>query len=102
MAIFVDRVAELPRLLDALQYHPEGLRIDDLAVEVGRTPDQVREALLTYYTTDLALYDADLVGRPPAIEFVTGPEEDDDWHGRRWCGCGHPSRAASWASPTSR
>ena len=78
MAIFVDRVAELPRLLDALQYHPEGLRIDDLAVEVGRTPAQVREALLTYYTTDLALYDADLVGRPPAIEFVTGAGEDDD------------------------
>ena len=78
MAIFVDRVAELPRLLDALQYHPEGLRIDDLAVEVGRTPDQVREALLTYYTTDLALYDADLVGRPPAIEFVTGAGEDDE------------------------
>ena len=78
MAIFVDRVAELPRLLDALQYHPEGLRIDDLAVEVGRTPDQVREALFTYYTTDLALYDADLVGRPPAIEFVTGARGDDD------------------------
>ena len=78
MAIFADRVAELPRLLDALQYHPEGLRIDDLAVEVGRTPVQVREALLTYYTTDLALYDAHLVGRPPAIEFVTGAGEDDD------------------------
>ena len=40
MAIFADRVAELPRLLDALQYHPEGLRIDDLAVEVGRTPSR--------------------------------------------------------------
>lgn len=78
MAIFVERVGELPRLLDALQYHPEGLRIDDLAVEVGRTPAQVREALLTYYTTDLALYDADLVGRPPAIEFVLGAGEDDD------------------------
>jgi len=79
MAIFVERVAELPRLLDALQYHPEGLRIDDLAVEVGRTPAQVREALLTYYTTDLALHDAHLVGRPPAIEFVTGAAEDDDF-----------------------
>ena len=45
---------------------------------MGRTPDQVREALLTYYTTDLALYDAHLVGRPPAIEFVTGAGEDDD------------------------
>ena len=38
----------------------------------------MREALLTYYTTDLALYDAHLVGRPPAIEFVTGAGEDDD------------------------
>lgn len=78
MAIFADRVAELPRLLDALQYHPEGLRIDDLAAEVGRMPAQVREALLTYYTADLALYDAHLVGRPPAIEFVTAAGEDDD------------------------
>ena len=31
MPIFVDRVAELPRLLDALQYHPDGLRIDYLS-----------------------------------------------------------------------
>lgn len=78
MAIFMDRVAELPRLLDALQYHPDGLRIEDLAAEVGRSPDQVREALLTYYTADLALYDSNLVGRPPAIEFVLGSGDGDD------------------------
>lgn len=78
MPIFVDRVAELPRLLDALQYHPDGLRIEELAAEVRRTPEQVREALLTYYTTDFAHYSADLIGRPPAIEFVSGASGDDD------------------------
>ena len=77
MPVFADRVAELPRLLDALQYHADGLRIDDLATEVGRSPDQVREALLTYYTTDFAHYEPDMIGRPPAIEFLSGPDEDD-------------------------
>lgn len=77
MAIFVDRVAELPRLLDALQYHPDGMRIDDLAAEVRRTPDQVREVLLTYFATDFAGYAIDLLWRPAAIEFV-GTSEDDD------------------------
>ena len=77
MPIFVDRVAELPRLLDALQYHPEGLRIDDLAAQVKRTPEQVREVLLTYYTTDFATYAVDLMWRPAAIEFI-GSSEDED------------------------
>lgn len=99
MAIFVERVGELPRLLDALQYHPEGLRIDDLAVEVGRTPAQVREALLTYYTTDLALYDADLVGRPPAIEF-SGPGRTMILIERRWCVYRHPNLGGNLVSPT--
>jgi proteasome accessory factor C len=79
MPIFVDRVAELPRLLDALQYHPGGLTIDDLAAEVNRTPAQVREALLTYYTTDFAHHAPNMIGRPPAIEFVrSGGDEEDD------------------------
>ena len=77
MAIFVDRVAELPRLLDALQYHPGGMRIDDLATELGRTPDQVREVLLTYYTTDFAAFAVDLMWRSPAIEFDSAGEDDD-------------------------
>jgi DNA-binding IclR family transcriptional regulator len=70
MAIFVDRVAELPRLLDELQYHPDGLPIADLAAQVGRTPAQVREILLTYYATDFAGYAPDLMWRPVPIEFV--------------------------------
>ncbi|GAA3614809.1 helix-turn-helix transcriptional regulator [Microlunatus ginsengisoli] len=78
MPIFADRVAELPRLLDALQYHPGGLRIEDLAREVQRTPQQVREALLAYYTTDFAQVEPNLIGRPPAIEFLSGTAESDD------------------------
>ncbi|HET9649978.1 MAG TPA: WYL domain-containing protein [Microlunatus sp.] len=79
-AVFAARVSELPRLLDALQYHPNGLTVDQLAAEVARTPDQVMEALLTYYSTDFADYAPDLVGRPPAIEFVTGATDDDPGH----------------------
>jgi len=121
-AIFAARVAELPRLLDALQYHPDGLRIEDLAAEVGRTPEQVREALLTYYSTDLAEYDANLIGRPPAIEFVTGPSDDDlgrahvvrlvaanpassAWHtcpSRSWPGCIAPGGTGCSSSRATR
>lgn len=77
MPIFVDRIAELPLLLDALRYHPDGLSIDALAAQVKRTPSQVREVLLTYYTTDFAGYSTDLMWRPAAIEFI-GASEDDD------------------------
>jgi proteasome accessory factor C len=80
MAIFVDRVAELPRLLDELQYHPDGLPIADLAAQVGRTPAQVREILLTYYATDFAGYAPDLMWRAVPIEFVGTHSDEEDPH----------------------
>lgn len=78
MAQYVDRVAEIPRLLDALTYHPEGLTFEQLAVEVGRTPDQVREALIAYYNADFADRIPDYVARPTVIEFCGGADDDED------------------------
>jgi proteasome accessory factor C len=80
MPIFVDRIAELPQLLDELQYHPECLPIADLAAHLGRTPDQVREILLTYYATDFAEHAPDLMWRSVPIEFVGTSSDDDDPH----------------------
>jgi proteasome accessory factor C len=77
MAQFVDRVAQLPRLLQALWYHPEGMRIDDLAAEFGVTPDNVRETLLAYYRADLAEYDSDLLYRADVLEFFGGSEDSE-------------------------
>jgi hypothetical protein len=77
MGIFASRVAEVPQLLDALWYHPEGMRITDLAAEVDRSPEAVSEALRAYYTADFAAHVADLVFRPEVIEFFGGSEEDD-------------------------
>ena len=77
MAIYAERVSELPRLLNALFYHPQGMSIRELAAEVGRTEDQVRETLLAYYTTDFAGYVPDLVFRPEVIEFFGGSDDSD-------------------------
>ncbi len=77
MAIYAQRVSELPRLLEALWYHPEGMTLTDLAAEVGRAPEQVRETLRAYYVADFAEYVPDLVSRPEVIEFFGGSEEAD-------------------------
>lgn len=76
MAIYGDRVALLPQLLDILYYHPDGMRFADLAAEVGRTEAEVRETLKTYYLTDLAEYLPDLVARPDVLEFWNDDREE--------------------------
>ena len=82
MAIYGDRVAGLPRMLQVLYYHPRGMRFADLAAEVGQPEADVRETLRVYYLTDLAYYLPDLVARPEVLEFFgrdefRGPELDD-------------------------
>jgi proteasome accessory factor C len=80
MAVYGQRVSEIPRLLEALWAHPDGLSMNDLAVEVNRTVPQVREALLAYYLADFAAYVPDLVARPAVIEFFGGSEDVDSEH----------------------
>lgn len=77
MAIYGDRVALLPQLLQILYYHPEGMTFSDLADEVGRSEAEIRETLRIYHLTDLALYLPDLVGRPDVLEFLAEDPEDD-------------------------
>src|SRR5690242_4280950 len=77
MAIYGDRVAGLPRILQVLYYHPRGMRLEDLATEVRQPDSDVRETLRTYYLTDLAHYLPDLVARPEVLEFFGGADEDD-------------------------
>ena len=43
MAIYGERVAGLPRMLQVLYYHPQGMRFADLATEVGQSEPDVRE-----------------------------------------------------------
>ncbi|HEY5787977.1 MAG TPA: hypothetical protein VIT65_24715, partial [Microlunatus sp.] len=77
MAIYGDRVALLPQLLQILHYHPEGMRFDDLADEVDRSEADVRETLRVYHLTDLAHYLPNLVVRPDVLEFLADDPEDD-------------------------
>ena len=76
VAIYGQRVSELPRLLDALWHHPDGMSLTDLAAEVNRTQDQIRETLAAYYAADVVSYFPDLVARPDVIEFIGGTGHD--------------------------
>lgn len=77
MALYGDRVAGLPLLLDTLYYHPHGLRLADLATEVGRSERDVRETLRAYYLTDMAEFLPDLVARPDVLQFFGGDSDSD-------------------------
>ena len=77
MAIYGERVALLPQLLQILHYHPEGMRFTDLAHEVGRSEADVRETLRVYHLTDLAHYLPNLVVRPDVLEFMADDPKDD-------------------------
>ncbi|HYI59790.1 MAG TPA: WYL domain-containing protein [Microlunatus sp.] len=77
MAIYGERVALLPQLLQTLWYHPQGMRFSDLAREVGRSEAEVRETLRVYHLTDMAHYLPSLVARPDVLEFLAEDPEDD-------------------------
>lgn len=77
MAIYGDRIAGLPELLQALYYHPRGMTFAALADEVGRSERDVRETLRAYHLTDLARYLPDLVARPEVVEFFGGDADAD-------------------------
>jgi len=77
MAIYGDRVALLPQLLQILHYHPDGMRFSDLAHEVGRSEADIRETLRAYHLTDLAHYLPNLVARPDVLEFLADDPADD-------------------------
>ena len=83
MPAFLERLAEVPELLDALYFHPDGLTFAQLAREVGRDEAAVREALLAYYNADLAGHVDDAIHRPDVIDFEREPGDDEDSLGSR-------------------
>ena len=73
---YVARIARLPRVLETLAAHPNGLPLTSLADEVGVHADELREDILTFYAADLSPFLFGL-SRPDVLEFF-GVEGDND------------------------
>ena len=69
---YVKRFARVARAIPILAVHPAGMRLTDLAAQLGTTERELREEIRAYYRADPPL---DLVGghREPLIEFASGP-----------------------------
>lgn len=64
--------ARLSTVLNLLNAHPAGLRVDYLAEEVGIPQARLRDELLTYYTADT------MSVRPDTIVFMSPQGDEDD------------------------
>jgi predicted DNA-binding transcriptional regulator YafY len=76
VARYAERFARLPELLAILELHPDGLRLDELATELGTDVASLREVVVAYYGVDLV----DLGDyRLPVVEFVgsDGGDQED-------------------------
>lgn len=73
VAVYAQRMAVLPAALAALELHPEGLSMADLAAELGVAVDSLRETFLAYYLVDLVELEDFAM---PVIEFI-GLDEDE-------------------------
>jgi predicted DNA-binding transcriptional regulator YafY len=77
---YVTRFARVARAIPILAVHPGGMRLADLAAQLGTTEAELREEIRAYYRADPPM---DVVGgfREPLIEFAAGPpgasEEDE-------------------------
>ncbi len=71
---YVERFARLPQVLAALETHPEGMSLDELAGQVGAKVNELREDLLAFFTADVQT----LLGlsRPAVLEF-RGADDDE-------------------------
>jgi predicted DNA-binding transcriptional regulator YafY len=72
---YVARVARLPRVLERLMDHPDGLPLATLAAEFDVPVDELRVDLMAFYTADV---DSELLmglTRPEVLEFL-GPDGD--------------------------
>lgn len=77
---YVERFARVARAIPILALHPTGVRLSDLATQLGTTEPVLREEIRAYYRADPP---DDLVGahREPLIEFIFDPgtEPDDEY-----------------------
>ncbi|HEU4404084.1 MAG TPA: WYL domain-containing protein [Polyangiaceae bacterium] len=71
------RFARVARAIPILALHPAGMRLSDLATQLGTSEDELREEIRAYYQADVP---PGLSGayREPVIEFVAGPLPGDD------------------------
>ncbi len=65
---YAARFANVPRAIDVLRHHPEGLSVDQLAAEIAVHPARLREELTTFYVADVV--DSSVGIRLASIEFV--------------------------------
>jgi predicted DNA-binding transcriptional regulator YafY len=73
---YVQRMARLPRVLELLADHPDGLTLAELAERVDVPVAELHEDLLAFYTADV---DPLMLGlsRPEVLEFL-GPDGEAD------------------------
>jgi proteasome accessory factor C len=74
---YVTRFARVARAIPILALHPAGMRLAELAAQLGTTEDELREEIRAYYQADVP---PGLSGayREPMIEFAAGPAPTDD------------------------
>jgi len=75
---YVARFARLPRVLDMLDNHPDGLPITDLAAAFDVPVDEMREDLLAFYSADVASDDLFGLTRSEVLDFVSSSGEQAD------------------------
>ncbi|WP_141014156.1 helix-turn-helix transcriptional regulator [Nocardioides sambongensis] len=73
---YAARIARLPRVFERLAVHPDGLRLDDLAADLGIPAAELRDDLLAFYTADVSAEWLLGLTRPDVLEFL-GPDGDD-------------------------
>lgn len=69
---YVKRFVRITRAIETLTYYPDGMRLTDLADELGTDVDELREEIRAFYGADVSI---DLVGGyyEPVIEFIATP-----------------------------
>jgi len=75
---YVARFARLPRVLDMLDNHPDGLPITDLAAAFDVPVEEMREDLLAFYSADVASDDLFGLTRSEVLDFVSSSGEQVD------------------------
>lgn len=73
---YVQRIARLPKVFERLSLEPDGMRLDDLAEELGVKVAELREDLLAFYTADIG--GTWRLSRPDVLEFVGSDGQDED------------------------
>ncbi|GAA4129717.1 hypothetical protein GCM10022215_42560 [Nocardioides fonticola] len=75
--LYVVRLARLPQVIDVLSSYPEGLALTALAEQFGTDAATLEQDLIAYLDLESWGWGHDIFRRP-ALEFVSGGEDDED------------------------